>query len=152
VSTATHDWFVTEISWDYFPSDEPVLGKSFTQDSEVIKYFTAGQCNALAWEIFKRKRDEGYMLAMLSDDKVGTREYMGHLFVVDADQEIAIDIQGAVPLDDMFDAWPNLGHFHVFRSTASFRKEMKQWRNDTPYNRDPEAAYWADVIVDKLGS
>lgn len=150
MSTATNDWFLSDIPWDYFPDEELVHAKAFTDDIEVIKYFTLKQCNALAWELYKLRQDKKYQLAMLSDDKAGSKDYMGHVFVIDANQDVAIDINGVVTLDEMFEAWPRLGYFHVFRSPAAFRKEMQDWINTPHYARDPEAKYWAKFIDDIL--
>ena len=121
---------------------------NFTDDRRVIRYFTQGQCNALAYEIYKLKE---WTLAVVSDEPVGTDDYFGHVFIIDSDG-FAIDINGRRPVDELRSEWPMMPLIHRFFDLAEFEHEMLCWENDTPYNKDPEAKLWARYIVDTLGS
>jgi hypothetical protein len=120
----------------------------FTGDQEVIEYFTEGQCNALAYEIFLLTN---WNLAMVSDMPVGSADYMGHLFVVDSDAW-AIDIEGHRPLEDLRQQWDFCPHITRFVTLADFQLEMVLWDNKIHYTKDREAKKWARIIVDMLGS
>lgn len=129
------DWPITDEVW-------------FTDDPYVIKYFTQGQCNALAWEIHKLT---GWEIGLLSDEKVGQPDYAGHLFVIDP-SGLIIDIRGRMHLANFKEFWPMLPYVHVFDSPESFELEMMLWENDIHYTADPEARLWASYIVDVLNS
>jgi hypothetical protein len=130
---------------DYAVSDEVF----FTADPYVIKYFTKGQCNALAWEIYKLT---GWQLGMLSDIPVGTDpDYFGHLFVVDP-TAMVVDIRGRMHLSNFKEFWPMLPFIHLFESAESYELEMMLWENDTHYTADTYAREWAEYIVDVLNN
>ena len=120
----------------------------FTSDRITIRYFTQGQCNALAYEIWKLT---GWDLGLLSDLPVGDIDLMGHLFVVHPNGKI-VDIRGRMGLLDFRRFWPSLPLMHIFPSIEDFRAEMEFWENTPQYDQDPDAARWAKYIVDTLDS
>ena len=130
--------------------DYPVTSEVyFTDDRSVIRYFTQGQCNALAWEIHKLT---GWQLGVLSDAPIDEDpNYLGHLFIVDPHAMI-VDIRGRVHLDTFKSFWPSLTFIHLFESASAYEQEMMLWENDIHYTRDADAKYWAGYIVDILNS
>lgn len=120
----------------------------FTDDPYVIKYFTQGQCNALAWEIHKLT---GWQLGLLSDEPAGNPDYAGHLFVVDPTAMI-VDIRGRMHLNNFKSFWSYLPYIHLFETVESFELEMLLWENETHYTSDKLAREWAIYIVDILSS
>jgi len=130
-------------------ADWPVAEEvAFTSDSEVIKYFTQGQCNALAFELWKLT---DWNLGLVSDEPAGNPDYSGHIFVIDQNAMV-IDIRGRKTMDNFRKKWPFLPHFYLFRDIESFELEMMLWENDIHYTRDRYARRWAKYIVDILGS
>jgi hypothetical protein len=119
---------------------------TFTDDADVIEYFTHGQCNALAWEIHKLT---GWTIALVSDLPAGSEDYMGHAFVIDSDG-FAIDIEGKRPLDEIREQWDFLPCIHRFFTLHEYEVEMVPWDNDIHYTKDKEAKLWAKLIVDML--
>lgn len=126
---------------------ELLLSEKFTEEREVIEYFTEGQCNALAYELHLLR---GYTIAMVSDNPKGSADYMGHLFLINSDAD-AIDIEGVRPLEEFRDAWDFLPRIHRFFNLAEFEFEMILWDNDIHYTKDKEAKKWAKIIDDMLG-
>jgi hypothetical protein len=119
---------------------------SFTDDKEIISYFTQGQCGPLAYEIYKLT---GWTLALLSNLPVGDPGLLGHVFVIDSDG-MAIDIVGKRTLDQIRTEWDFCNHLHRFWDLKEFEKEMSQWYFNPRYDRDKEAKLWARQIVDML--
>jgi hypothetical protein len=119
---------------------------SFTNDWETVKYFTQGQCHALAWEIHKLTK---WDLAILSDDLINTPDYAGHAFIV-RPNGMAVDIRGVQFMWSFRKDWPSLKHLYVFRSAKEYKKEMTLWVSDIAYNRDPRAKDWAKYIVNSI--
>lgn len=128
-----------------WPVDDEVW---FTSDPHTIRYFTQGQCNALAWEIHKLT---GWQLGLLSDEPAGNPDYAGHLFVLD-NNGLAIDIRGRMHMKDFKEFWPMLPYVHIFESSEAFELEMMLWENDIHYTADEDAREWAFHIVDILSS
>ena|SRR6187551_2916712 len=120
----------------------------FTSDRKTVHYFTRGQCNALAYEIWKLT---GWPIGQLSDLPPGNVDLFGHFFVVHPNGKF-VDIRGRMDEYEFIQFWPTLKIKHIFPNIKAFRQEMKLWVNDTPYDRDPHAARWARYIVDTLGS
>lgn len=128
-----------------WPVDDEVW---FTDDPHTIRYFTQGQCNALAWEIYKLT---GWQIGMLSDEPAGNPDYAGHLFVVDHNG-FAVDIRGRMSMENFRDFWPTLWHVHMFEKIEDFELEMMLWENDIHYTMDADARDWAFYIVDILNN
>jgi hypothetical protein len=126
---------------------ELLLSERFTNDPEVIEYFTEGQCNALAYELHMLR---GHTIAMVSDNPKGSDDYMGHLFVIDSEAN-AIDIEGCRPLEDLRESWDFLPRIYRFFTLADFELEMTLWDNKIHYTKDREAKKWARIIDDILG-
>lgn len=127
--------------------DYPVTDEVFfTDDPYVIKYFVAGQCNALAWEIHKLT---GWQLGLISDEPAGQPDYYGHLFTVDPTGMI-VDIRGRMHLKNFKEFWPMFPYLHLFDSAESYELEMMLWVNDIHYTSDPLAKQWASYIVNLL--
>jgi hypothetical protein len=120
----------------------------FTADEDIIQYFTEGQCNALAFQLHKLT---GWTLALLSDEPVGSEDYMGHVFVIDS-YGYAIDIEGRRPLQELLDRWDYCPLLYRFFNLQEFELEMALWDNKIHYTRDREAKWWAKYIVDMLCS
>jgi len=119
---------------------------TFTDDEDVIAYFTEGQCPALAYEIHKLT---GWTIAMISDNPAGSPDYMAHVFVMDSDA-MAIDIRGRRSLDVMKDEWYFCAHVHRFFDLKEFEYEMRDWDLRPQFDRDRHAQLWAKQIVDML--
>lgn len=122
--------------------------ESFTDDAEILEYFSEGQCNALAWEIHKLT---GWTLALVSDMPVGSPDYCGHAFVIDSDAR-AVDIKGRRLLSSLRKDWDFCLHLHRFMSLAEYEREMTLWDNVIHYTKDKKAKLWARHIVDTLAS
>jgi hypothetical protein len=118
----------------------------FTDDEDVITYFTEGQCPALAYEIHKLT---GWTIAMVSDYPAGSPWYMGHVFVIDSDG-MAIDIKGKRSIEDVQNEWYFCGHLHRFWDMKEFEYEMLEWDLKPKFDRDKKAKLWAKEIVDLL--
>lgn len=138
---------LTKCEWSsYWKSSTGQPEMSFTDDESVISYFTEGQCGALAYEIHILT---GWTIALLSDGPVGSPNYMGHLFVIDSDA-YAIDIKGRRQLADVQDEWYFCSYLHRFWDLKEFEYEMLEWEMLPRFDRDREAKYWAQEIVDML--
>ncbi len=119
---------------------------SFTGDVQVIKYFTQGQCYALAYELHKLTE---WSIVLISDLPVDNLDYMGHIFVMDSNA-YAIDIKGKRTLDDMKADWSFCPYIHRFFDVKEFEEEMLEWKVKIPFNKDKKAKWWARYIVDML--
>jgi hypothetical protein len=118
----------------------------FDADEETERYFTEGQCMALAYELHQLT---GWTLALISDQPVGSEDYMGHVFVIDSDGN-AIDIKGKREISDIQDDWYFCGHLHRFFSLKEFEYEMLDWDMLVRFDKDKNAKMWAKYIVDML--
>jgi hypothetical protein len=121
---------------------------SFTDDEDVITYFTLGQCGALAYEIHKLT---GWTTALLSNLPVGDPSLSGHVFNIDSDG-MAIDIKGKRTLEAIKEDWDFCQHLYRFWDMKDFRKEMDTWLFSPRFDKDKEAKLWAKKIVDLLNS
>jgi hypothetical protein len=123
---------------------------TFTDDEDVIAYFTEGQCNALAYEIHLLT---GWTLALISDLPARSEDYCGHVFIIDSDG-LAVDIEGIENLATFRekDKWSWMPYIYRFFSLSEFQMEMGPWDNQIHYTRDKEAKKWARIIVDILDS
>jgi len=120
-------------------------GLRFTEDEEIIQYFTRGQCNALAYELNRLK---GYSLGICSSSAGGEDDFGAHAFCYTSDG-LVIDIRGVQHFADFRMDW--LYFPFVTRYTLSdYHKEMRFWKNDTHYTQDRFARKWAKIIVDIL--
>lgn len=118
----------------------------FTDDEDVIDYFSLGQCPALAYEIHKLT---DWTIAMLSDHPVGNPDYMAHIFIIDS-SGFAIDIKGRRTLEEVKSEWYFCHNLHRFWNLKEFEYEMLEWDLDTRFDKDAEAKCWAKIIVDML--
>lgn len=119
---------------------------NFTDDEDVIAYFTEGQCPALAYELHALK---GWTIAMVSDQPAGSDDYIAHVFVIDSDG-MAVDIKGRRSIDEVKEEWYFAHHLHRFFSIQEFKVEMREWDCSPRFDRDPEAKLWASKIVELL--
>lgn len=121
---------------------------TFTDDPSIIKYFTNGQCNALAWELHKLTY---WNLGIFGDYYISDDgDYdLAHAVVVDPYGNI-VDITGRNDFDTIAKKWHFLPHFKEFTDPGDYRKHMQVWENDVPYNRDYKARKWARKIVNML--
>jgi hypothetical protein len=124
-------------------SDEIV---SFTDDKDVQSYFLEGQCPALAYEIHKLT---GLTIAMLSDEPVGSPDYLAHVFIMDSNG-LVIDIKGRRTLQDVRNEWYFCKYLHRFWNLKDFEYEMLDWDLTTRFDKDLKAKKWAKIIVDIL--
>lgn len=122
------------------------LSDSFTDDEDVISYFVNGQCHALAYELHKIT---GWTLALISDQPVGSPDYMGHIFNIDSDG-MAIDIKGRREIEELKDEWHFCKHLHRFWDLKEFEYEMLEWDMRPRFDKDKEAKKWAKIIIDML--
>jgi hypothetical protein len=118
----------------------------FTDDEDIQSYFTEGQCPALAYELHKLT---GWTLAMISSQPVGSPDYMAHVFVMDSDGMV-IDIKGRRTLEDVKDEWYFCSYVHRFFTLKEFEYEMIGWELAVRHHKDPQAKYWARLIVEML--
>lgn len=118
----------------------------FEADESAIEYFTHGQCGALAYEIHQLT---GWSLGLISDQPVGSPDYMGHLFVFDSDG-LVVDIKGRRTLDEVRDEWYFCPYVHRFFSLKEFEYEMLEWDMKIRYDKDKLARRWARYIADIL--
>lgn len=140
---------LTKCEWSsYWKSSTGQPEMSFTDDEEVITYFTEGACNALAWELHKLT---GWSLAILSDRPIKDGNYGGHAFIINS-EGLAIDIKGVRTLEDIRDDWYFCGYLTRFFTADDYAKEMsKHWDSHGPhYTKDREAKLWAKKILDML--
>lgn len=138
---------LTQSEWSSYCKDS--IGQhatSFTDDPEVIEYFTVGQCGALAYELHKLT---GWTLVLLSTLPVGDRGLTGHVFVIDSDG-MAIDIKGKRTIDEIKEDWDFCHYLHRFWDLKDFKKEMDGWYFSPRYDRDKEAKYWAKFILEQI--
>jgi hypothetical protein len=119
---------------------------TFTEDQDVIDYFTQGQCNALAWEIHKLT---GFSLGLYTDAPVGQIDYSGHAFLYTSDGLI-LDIRGIQEFDVFKKDWYWLHTVHRFLRSEDYELEMALWENKIHYTRDKYAKKWAKYIVSLL--
>ena len=119
---------------------------TFTDDEEVISYFSEGQCGALAWELHKLT---GWTLAMISSSPVGSPNYTGHVFVMDS-EGMVIDIKGRRHLEEVQDEWYMCGYTHRFFTAKEFEYELNGWEMSPRFDRDREAKQWARRIMREL--
>lgn len=124
-------------------SDEII---EFTDDEDVIHYFTRGQCPALAFELHKLT---DWSIVMVSDRPAGSPDYFAHVFVMDSNA-MAIDIKGRRTFEDLKEEWYFCDYTHRFFSLKEFEYEMLDWDLATRFDRDKKAKYWAKYIVDIL--
>lgn len=123
-----------------------MLEIDFGADEETIAYFTEGQCHALAYELHKLTE---WTIALLSDEPVGSPDYMGHVFIIDSDG-MAIDIKGKRTLEEIKDEWIFCDKIHRFFTVKDFEYEMLDWDMPTRFDKDKSAKMWAKYIVDLL--
>lgn len=118
----------------------------FTEDQDVIDYFTQGQCNALAWEIHKLT---DFSLGIYTDAPAGDPDYGGHAFVYTSDG-LVLDIRGVQEFDVFSQDWPWLSYVHRFMKSSDYELEMTLWSNTIHYTKDKYAKQWAKYIVSLL--
>lgn len=138
---------LTKTRWSFYYNEsigQPAM--SFTDDQDIIEYFTEGQCHALAYELHKLR---GWSLVMVSDQPAGSPDYLGHIFVVDSDA-MAIDIKGRRTLEELQEEWHFAKYTHRFFSLKDFEYEMQEWDCNPSFDRDPKAKVWARKISDML--
>lgn len=137
-----------ESRWDFYYTPADISERvEFTQDEDIIAYFTEGQCGALAYELHKLT---GWTLALVSDSPVGSDDYCGHVFVINSDGQ-AVDIKGVRPIEEVRQEWYFCSYLHRFYSTGEFEFELDAWECSPAYNKDPEAKLWARTILNSLG-
>jgi hypothetical protein len=118
----------------------------FTDDEDVIAYFTEGACPSLAYEIHKLT---GWTIAMVSDCPAGSPDYMAHVFIINSDG-MAIDIKGLRTIDEVKAEWHFCNHLHRFWSLKEFEYEMLDWDLSPKFDKDLKAKLWAYAIVKEL--
>lgn len=133
--------------WDFYysaPKEQaPVF---FDVDSDIVSYFTEGQCMALGYELHLLTE---WSIVMVSDAPAGSPDYLGHVFVVDS-EGMAIDIKGRRPLAELQQDWWFCKYITRFLTLEDFRKEMSEWDCQPPYYADPLAKEWAQKILEFL--
>jgi hypothetical protein len=120
--------------------------ETFTDDEEIINYFSEGQCGALAYELHKLT---GWTLAMVSSSPAGSPDYTGHLFVMDS-EGMVIDIKGRRTLEAVQDEWYMCGYVHRFFTLKEFEYELIEWEMSPRFDRDSKARQWARHIYREL--
>lgn len=141
------DVVLEKTRWSFYYNEsigQPEM--NFTDDEDIISYFTEGQCPALAYELHKLR---DWSLLMVSDHPVGSPDYLGHIFVVDSDG-MAIDIKGRRTIAEVQEEWYFAKHLHRFFSMKEFEYEMLDWDCSPRFDSDPKAKLWAKKIVDML--
>lgn len=123
------------------------VDSAFTESNYTVKYFTQGQCHALAWEVHKLTK---WDLAIISDGLVGSPDYAGHAFIINK-AGMAVDIRGVQTVEDFRKDWPTLEYFYRFRSPKEYKKEMELWEGAIAFNKDAYAKQWAKYIVELVG-
>lgn len=118
----------------------------FTDDEDIIAYFTEGQCPALAYEVHMLT---GWTIAMVSDQPVGSPDYLAHVFIINS-EGMAIDIKGLRTLEDIKDEWSFCTYVHRFWDLKEFAYEMLEWDLRPRFDQDLKAKLWAVKIVDIL--
>jgi hypothetical protein len=120
---------------------------TFTEDEDVISYFTEKWCNALAWELHKLT---GWSLVIVSDLPLKDDNYGGHAFLMDSDG-LAVDIMGRRNLGLLQDYWDFCPFITRFHTAEDYQREIERsWDNAGSYMRNRKAKMWAKSIVDLL--
>lgn len=133
--------------WNFYYSPVAVRDKiTFTNDEDVISYFTEGQCGALAYELHKLT---GWSLVAITDGPIDSLDYSGHVFVVNSDG-LAVDIKGVRTIDEVKEDWYFCHYLHRFFSHGEFDSIMSTWDFRPAYSEDPEARLWARTILNLL--